>query len=161
MREKHPTIEVLSEYQGAKEVVSFRCKTCGNEWATTPDNVVNQGAGCPRCASSYGEQAIAAYLIGKNIAFDQWVKFDGLVGMGGGMLSYDFHLPAYNILIEYQGQFHDESVDSEFFHNDLEKQRTHDRLKREYADSHQIRLLEIWYYDFKKINRILDAELAS
>jgi len=41
----------------------------------------------------------------------------------------------------------------------FKKQLEHDRRKREYAKKHNINLLEIWYWDFDNIEKILDREL--
>lgn len=45
------------------------------------------------------------------------------------------------------------------FPKDSKKQQEHDRRKREYAKSHNIELLEIWYWDFDNIEEILDKRL--
>ena len=85
-------------------------------------------------------------------------RFDGLVGVGGAKLSYDFYLPEHNALIEYQGQYHDGTMVLQT-EEQLSKQKEHDACKREYAESHGYRLIEIWYWDFIKIQEILNKEL--
>jgi hypothetical protein len=70
--------------------------------------------------------------------------------------SYDFYLPIYNLLIEYQSIQHEHYIPG--LHKsikDFEIQQEHDRRKREYANKNNIKLLEIWYYDFDRINEIL------
>ncbi len=84
--------------------------------------------------------------------------FDGLIGTRGGNLSYDFYLPDYNLLIEYQGEYHDGNVQYQT-QEEFENQQEHDRRKREYAKENNIGLLEIWYYDFDNIEEILKNEL--
>lgn len=42
----------------------------------------------------------------------------------------------------------------------FEIQKEHDKKKKEYAESHNIELLEIWYWDFDNIEKILEKELA-
>ena len=68
-------------------------------------------------------------------------------------------MPEYNIGIEYQGEQH-EKVNN-FFGGErqLEIQLEHDKRKREYAKNHNIKLLEIWYYDFNNIEEILKSQL--
>ena len=69
-------------------------------------------------------------------------------------------LPKYNLLIEFQGEQHERCMD--IFHateNDFKKQQEHDKRKREYAEEHNIELLEIWYWDYDKIENILSQEL--
>ena len=40
-------------------------------------------------------------------------------------------------------------------------QKEHDKRKREYANLHKIKLLEIWYWDYKNIYAILTDVLLS
>lgn len=85
-------------------------------------------------------------------------KYDDLIGIGGGLLSYDFYLPQQNLLIEYQGEFHNHTdrLRSDY---EFKKQQIHDKKKLEYAHNHNIDLLEIWYYDFNNIEDILEQKI--
>lgn len=79
-------------------------------------------------------------------------------------LSFDFYLPEYNLLIEYQGQQHENpttfgNMSVEKAQKQFEIQQEHDRRKRNYAQYHEIKLLEIWYYDYNNIHQILDDKL--
>lgn len=69
-----------------------------------------------------------------SVGYDRIVdELEMLVGDGGGNLSYDFYLKEDNLLIEYQGEFHDGSdrmPDKSY----LPTQQEHDRRKREYAE---------------------------
>ena len=73
-------------------------------------------------------------------------------------MSYDFYIPKYNILLEYQGEYHDNTARNQT-KQQFKIQQEHDRRKKEYAIKHNINLLEIWYYDFDKIEEILTKEL--
>jgi hypothetical protein len=131
---------------------------------------------CPDCNFSFGEDRINQCLIDNN-----WIRisqkdydilvnkndnnyyipqktFNGLTGIGGKLLSYDFYFPQYKILCEYQGQFHDGSG-NDYMKLNLKTQQEHDRRKREYAQKHNIKLLEIWYWDFDNIETILNEYL--
>lgn len=120
------------------------------------------GGGCPICSMSKGEKRIANYLENQNIEYIYEKEYDGLIGTGGGNLSYDFFLPEYNMLIEYQGQFHDLSLKSEYYtEENLERQAEHDSRKRQYANEHYIDLLEIWYWDYGNIESILENKLSA
>ena len=69
-------------------------------------------------------------------------------------------MPKYNLLIEFQGEQHERYVDIFYAtENDFKKQQEHDKRKREYAEEHNIELLEIWYRDYEKIENILSQEL--
>lgn len=134
------------------------CKECGYEWEM---NIWerNRGRGCPICDMSKGERKIKEYLNKHNIQFEYQKKYEGLIGLGGGLLSYDFYIPQYG-LIEFQGEQHEKYI--KVFHinkNKFETQLEHDKRKREFAKLHNINLLEIWYWDFNKIKEVLSEEL--
>ncbi len=79
-----------------------------------------------------------------------------------GNLSYDFYLPNYNLLIEYQGEQHEKYT--LVFHTskeDFNKQQEHDKRKKDYAKENEIELLEIWYWDFDNIEEILNKQINN
>ena len=41
-------ITLLEEYKGINTKILFKCNTCGYEWKTRPDHILN-GNGCPKC----------------------------------------------------------------------------------------------------------------
>ena len=82
-----------------------------------------------------------------------------MLGLGNGNLSYDFYLPDYNLLIECQGVQHKEWQKTWMSKERFERQLEHDRRKKEYAKQHNIKLLEIWYYDIDNIEDILIKQL--
>lgn len=136
--------------------VWWKCEE-GHEWESSVNNR-NKGRGCPKCAVSKGEARIMKWLNDCKIKYVYEKKFDDLIGLGGSLLSYDFYLPNHNLLIEYQGEFHDGNG-NHYMKDNLQKQQEHDRRKREYADQNGYELLEIWYYDFEKIEYLLKIEL--
>lgn len=112
--------------------------------------------------NSKGEQKISEWLIRNNINFIPQMKYNDLLGLKGGKLRYDFYLPNYNLLIEFQGEQHKHYCD--VFHNsikDFKKQQEHDRRKKQYAKDHNIKLLEIWYYDYNNVEEILQQTLYN
>jgi len=131
------------------------CKDCGYEWET-PIHERSKGNGCPQCRMSKGEKRIKEILDLYNIYYIPQKTFNGLIGLGYGNLSYDFYLPDYNLLIEYQGEMHERFVKG--IHkskNDFDKQVEHDKRKCNYAILNKIKLLEIWYYDYDNIDSII------
>jgi len=72
-------------------------------------------------------------------------------------LSYDFYLKDFNLLIEFQGAYHDGSLIGKMQTEDEFKyQVKHDNMKRNYAKEHNYILKEIWYYDKRTIENILE-----
>lgn len=121
---------------------------------------------CPKCSYFKGETKIGNYLLYNNIDYILHKTFKGLIGINNGKLSYDFYLPQFNLLIEYQGQQHKEPVDfngkgKKCAQKDFERQQEHDRRKREYAKQNNYNLLEIWYWDFDNIETILTQYLTK
>lgn len=147
-------IVYLSGYVKASEKLHVKCKICGYDWWSVGTSLTS-GCGCPICNMSHGERQIRGYLCSHEYTYVPQKTFDGLVGVGGGNLSYDFYLPHYNLLIEYQGEFHDGTAKMQT-EIDFLRQQEHDKRKRQYAQKHNIGLLEIWYYEYDNIENILD-----
>ena len=86
-----------------------------------------RGSGCPDCSESKGEAVIAAYLESKGIKFTREKEFTGLINKRS--LSYDFYLPDYKMLIEFDGDLH--FIVSRYTNGaaKLETQKINDRIK--------------------------------
>ena len=122
------------------------------------------GTRCPKCNESHGERKISEWLNSKDIKYIKEKTFSNLFGIGNEPLRYDFHLLEHNLLIEYQGEYHDGTVKytnetQEEYEKRFLKQQEHDRRKREYAEQNGIRLLEIWYWDYDNIETILNKNI--
>lgn len=115
--------------------------------------------GCSYCAESQGELEIRVYLENHDIEFNTQFWFDDLRGVGGLPLSYDFYLPQYNCLIEFQGIQHEKPVDLFGGEKQFLIQKEHDRRKKEYALTQGYGFIEIWYTDINDIESILDSIL--
>lgn len=149
------------EYHNAAEPLAYVCKR-HSEYGVQYMSVSNARRNhCPHCSQSKGEARISQYLIANNITFESQYKFDDLIGLGGGRLSYDFYLPSYNILIEYQGEFHDGKTNGFQTEEQLCVQKEHDKRKRTYARTHGYLLLELWHQDIESVEKILAAALVA
>lgn len=147
---------------GSKRKFKFICEKCGYIWESSLNNISSNNAWCPKCKMSTGEKAITRWLQVNNIPYKHEITYANLIGVNGGLLSYDFYLPSHNIFIEYQGRQHGEYIPGlHKTYKEFEIQQEHDRRKCEYADKHGIKLLEIWYWDFDNIEEILERELIN
>ena len=76
-------------------------------------------------------------------------SFNDLYGVNGGLLSYDFAVFDNNntlkYLIECQGKQHYSPVKNFGGTEQFAVQKEHDKRKREYAEKHNIKLVEISY----------------
>lgn len=157
LRDKFSHISLKGIYDGADVPILHHCMDCGNDFYSRPANVLSYG--CGKCARPYqGEEHIKNFLVLNNIGFIQPYRFSGLRGRRNP-LSYDFYLPTYNCLIEFQGEQHERPIEYFGGQKHFEIQQEHDRRKREYAKEHGYKLIEIWYYDFDRIEKILAKEL--
>ena len=100
----------------------------------------------------------------KNIKYVREKTFPNLLGVGNEPLRYDFYIPKYNLLIEYQGEQHYKPQDFkgegiEKAKSKFKRQQKHDKYKREYAKENNIDLLEIPYWEFKNIEEILNKNI--
>ena len=68
-------------------------------------------------------------------SFSLWVvdkTYPDLRGVNNGLLSYDFYIPNSNLLIEYQGEYHDGSLVGKCqIEEKFEIQKEHDKKKKE------------------------------
>lgn len=139
---------------------TWNCFVCGNEYRMIVKNRTNGNQHCPLCSESKGEKRIRKWLNENGIEFESQKEYQNLIGLSGGNLSYDFYIHKQNILIEYQGEFHDGSG-NKYTKMKLEVQQEHDKRKREYAKFHNINLLEIWHWDYENIEQILESKLIT
>lgn len=156
----NPDVEIIGKYIDSKTKILVKCKKCGHEWYVQPCSLL-ACHGCPNCYKSRGENRIEVFLKNNSIDYILHHKYEGLIGLGGNLLSYDFYLPNYNILIEYQGRQHYEPVDMFGGEEQFVIQQEHDKRKRQYAKEHNINLLEIPYWDFENIETILKSYLLK
>jgi hypothetical protein len=133
---------------------------CGHEWNTHVRCRTREKmpTGCPICAESKGENKVAEYLDSVKIKYEKQKRFDGC--RDKKPLPFDFYLPDYNSLIEYQGIQHFEPTN---FGGDyagvFEYLVGHDRLKRDWALANSYRLLLISYMDYDKIDCVIEEFL--
>lgn len=159
LKQVNSDIEIIGKYITSKDPIECRCKKCGNIWTPCASSLL-AGFGCPHCLIPHGERDIEKYLQDNNISYESQKKFPDLFGRKM-KLSYDFYLPDYNLLIEFQGEQHEKPINLFGGEQTFVIQKERDEKKRKYASDHNIDLLEIWYYDQKNISTILNNYLQS
>ncbi len=125
------------------------------DFPTTPNRLLS-GRGCPTCSESKGERVVRDWLEEHNINYIRQHRFADLKSY-----PYDFYLPNFNLLIEYNGEQHYKEK-PDFFHKSpgsFDGQLKRDRIKKEYAEKNGIELLVIPYWEFKNIDKILSIKL--
>lgn len=146
---------VLGEYQGTHTKIKMRHNTCGNIFLPTPKCFL-RGSRCPFCnIIPKGELIISKILKSLGINYEYQKTFGNL--RDSRPLSYDFYIPDQNILIEYQGRQHYQSIDYFGGKAQFKTQQKHDKMKADYAKSHNYKLITIPYTEdtFSKIKKYL------
>ena len=161
LNKQFPNIKRKTQYINACAEMTYECLMCGNIWTyPTAHQIFYKKFGCSNCSpSSLLECCVEDILKRENIEYTRQKKFECLIGVGGRLLSYDFYLPQFNILIECQGIQHEKPIEYFGGEEKFKIQQEHDKRKREYAKEQQIELLEIWYWDFDNIEEILKNNL--
>ena len=151
-------ITPISNYVSVNDNILVKCDICNYIWNTKP-SLLYLNVGCPKCnIISVGEYYISEILDELKIEYFTQKKFDDLLGVNSGKLSYDFYLPKYNLLLEFQGSHHDGKSPRQSEYQ-FKIQQEHDKRKREYAQNNGYDFLEIWYWDIRKIKEILTDKL--
>lgn len=100
-----------------------------------------RGNGCPICRESKGENRISIFLTDNSINYIKNKKFDDCKYVH--KLLFDFYLPELNICIEFDGIQHFEPRDKFGGINEFEKIKIRDRIKDEFCDKNNIKLIRI------------------
>lgn len=138
----------------------FRCKICNDTWYSTFNNIKN-GNCCPHCSMSKGEKECKKYFDKNNIIYIPQYEFDGLVGINGGNLKFDFAIFKDNklsFLLEYDGVFH---YEKQYDTDGFERLKIHDERKNIYCIENNIPLLRIPYWEFDNIENILNEYIKE
>ena len=132
----------LGVYTSNRKPITIICPEHG-PFTQKPVNHINRGQGCPTCSQSQGERAIALILEGLKIVYVREMKFEEC--RSKKPLPFDFWLPDYNTLIEYDGEQH--FVPDPFFGGDegLKDIQHRDGIKNHYAKRTAKRLIRIKY----------------
>ena len=120
-------------------------------------NFKYEGRRCPHCGMTYGEQEVANILKRYNIKYKFQHKYKDCRFINP--LPFDFYLPDYNILIEYDGEQHYKPIDLFGGEEGFEYTKQNDNIKNKYCNDNNIKLIRIPYWDFNKIEEILVKEL--
>ena len=136
--------------QCSEESTYWRCDCdCGNSFITTAHRLKQGNTQSCGCLVSKGENKIKELLTSMGIEYLSQYSFDDLTDISS--LRFDFYLPKFNILIEYQGEQHYKSIKKwggeEAFRDRIKK----DNMKRNYCNEKHIKLIEIPYWEFDSL----------
>lgn len=134
----------------------WRCKK-GHQWKATY-NQVQQGGSCHVCIESNGEREVERSLLSWGVVYKRQVGFSECAH--NKKLRFDFCIPSWKILIEYQGEQHYKAINAWGGEEGLRDRIIKDDIKRKFAAGNGYHLIEIPYH-IKDIPRHLGTELSK
>lgn len=131
------------------------CPSCDREFLTSYVLFTQHGGQlCPDCSKtkSNGEERIKKFLDNNSIRYEQQYWFHDCRDVNP--LPFDFYIPDYNTIIEFDGRQHFEETD--YFSYGLAKTKLHDKIKNDYCMMNGIKLVRIPYTQINQIHKILN-----
>lgn len=128
--------------------VEIKCRDHGSFYQNPISHLI--GKGCPRCRKSKGEEMVRQILELSNIVFETQKSFDSLLSEKGGNLLFDFFIPQYNLLIEFDGWQHKNFL--KWFHktyDNFERSQKRDETKNNWAKDNKYNLIRLDKIDEK------------
>jgi very-short-patch-repair endonuclease len=153
---------VSDDYINNKTKIKIKHLLCNKIYESSLNNFLNKDNRCPYCnRQSKSENKIEKFLIENNINYEKEKRFKDCKDKR--TLPFDFYLEDYNLCIEYDGEQHYDTLkyfkDKDYNKMKLELTQKHDRMKDEYCNNNNIKLLRISYKEKDDIERIIDEAL--
>lgn len=153
-----------SKYINTNTPIIIKCKKHNHTFSQRPSKHL-KGQGCPKCKQSHGERLIEQFLIKNNILYECQKTFkDCKTPDTKTRLRYDFYLPEYNLLIEYNGEQHyrprpygNQSI--RVTNESFERVKWLDKLKKKFTKKYNFNFLIISYKEIKIIESILSLQI--
>lgn len=148
--------KLMSKYTSSKTDVTILHKSCNHIYNVHPHDFLH-GNRCPYCRMPKGETTISCYLDSHKIKYEIQKNYLGC-GNPHAWYPFDFYIPSINTLIEFDGEQHFKPVKYFGGISKLKDQQRRDKIKNEFAISHNIHLIRIPYTcRYKGINPILNS----
>lgn len=133
------------EYISNNKKIKIYCKKHKNYFYQLPRSHISSKAGCPVCSLSKGEIIIREILLKNKIKFEQQKLFKEC--KLEKLLRFDFFLPEFKTIIEYNGKQHYEKINHFYKKNDtFDLRKKRDEIKKKFAEENGFIFLEIPYW---------------
>ena len=141
------------KYINNKSKILVKHVSCGNNYYVRTDTFI-RGSRCPYCIEYKNEKTITEYLNDNDIDFEPQKSFEGLIGKKN-LLSVDFFIPKYNLIIEYDGEYHYLEEKHATREDAFENQKANDNKKDVYFKENGYNLLRIPFWMRDDIDELL------
>lgn len=149
---------ILDSYKNSVTPLKIKHLSCGTVYKASHNNIKKSKCKCPKCKQkSKGESIIKHFLESNNIKYIEQKRFSDCKYKN--TLPFDFYLPEFNVLIEFQGKQH--YVPRKQFGGEdaFRELKRRDRIKYQYALENGYTFIEIKYSDIQNISNILINKL--
>lgn len=144
------------KYKKSLSIIKLKC-FYGHEFICKFNKIKYGKTGCPICKESKGERKIENFLTKYNIIYKKQYRNEKCKNKN--TLPFDFYLTNLNAMIEFDGIQHFEAVEYFGGYEKLLETRFNDEIKNQYCKDNDIKLIRIPYYNYDKIEDILEKEL--
>ena len=146
------------KYKNMNNKGYIKCNVCNNKFLQYPTHHL-EGKGCPKCNESKGEKEISKILDNLNITYKSQKTFKDCKNVSP--LRFDFFIPEYNLLIEYNGIQHYKPVEYWGGEETFKSRLKNDKIKENYCKNNNINLLIIPYTEFNNIEKIIKNKIKE
>ena len=145
-------------YESSTSKIKIECPFHGF-FEQRPTNHL-KGQGCPKCSLPKGEQRIINHLENLKLSYNTQFTFKDCIYKKP--LPFDFVVikDSVKYLIEFHGEQHYKSINYGNNKTDLGYRKKMDKIKREYATSNNIPILEIPYTDIDQVEEAVNQFLG-
>ena len=123
---------------------------CGNTCIVSGKQLRSGQTKSCGCLKSSGELKIIEILYENQVEFQTQKTFEGCKHIQ--ILKFDFYLPKYNTVIEYNGVQHYEPIEFLGGEERFKQQQINDGIKKKWCQEHGIHFVEISYKDYEQID---------
>jgi len=145
-----------SDYQNTNSILTVKCSDLSHpEFQNTARDLLRY-QGCRNCNESWGERLVRLALEDLGIEYEQEKRFASC--RDKKELPFDFWLPKFSTLIEFQGKQHEVSADRFGGSKALVATQRRDKIKKDWAIDNGINL--IYIYDYKEVKKTILVNLT-
>lgn len=141
-------------YLGKDIKLLVTCRKHGDFYVRPTDHLSHR-SGCPKCSASEPEVRLMHLFERMHITYIYQFSFPD------SRYTYDFFLPEYNILIEYNGRQHYKPIAFFGGREGLKSNRKRDRIKNLLARTNNIDLLKIKYTKYKILEQYFIKQFSK
>lgn len=141
-----------NEFISTKHPLDITCSK-GHQISPSYDSFILKNNKCRFCGYSRGEESVENVLRDIGVSFIRQYRFDGCRNIRP--LPFDFFLPDFNAVIEYDGSHHYESVYHKSGIDSYERTIVNDKIKNDFCNTNNIEILRIPYFMSDKIDILI------